>query len=289
MTSLRLTLLAERTVPEEATRAAAALLDAPVREDLAGPGWHAVRLTTEGAPGTWPAADLRALRERVHPVDVAATVGPLVHAAPGLVVTDVDSTLITAEVIELLAEHAGTRDQVAAVTDRAMRGEIDFAASLAERVATLAGLPVTVLDEVRDTVRLTPGAAALVDAVHAAGGRFGVVSGGFAEVVEPLAARLGIDHVLANRLEVRDGRLTGRTTGPVVDGAAKEAALRAWAAADGVPLDRCVAVGDGANDLRMLRAAGLGVAFRAKPVVRERTAAAVSLPRLDAVLALTGA
>lgn len=267
---------------------AAALLRTPVRQDVAGPGWHAVRLTGQGPAGAWPAAQLRALRERVHPVDVAATVGPLVHAPPGLVVTDVDSTLITGEVIELLAEHAGTREQVAAVTDRAMRGEVDFAASLAERVATLAGLPVTVLDAVREAVRLTGGAAVLVDAVHAAGGRFGVVSGGFAEVVEPLAARLGVDHVLANRLEVRDGRLTGRTTGPVVDGAAKEAALRAWAGAEGVPLNRCVAVGDGANDLRMLRAAGLGVAFCAKPVVQEGVAAAVTVPRLDAVLALTG-
>nr|WP_240645744.1 phosphoserine phosphatase SerB [Georgenia sp. SYP-B2076] len=221
-------------------------------------------------------------------VDTAVTAGPLAAAGPGLLVMDVDSTLITAEVIELLAEHAGTRAEVAEVTERAMRGELDFAASLRHRVATLAGLDVAVLADVRAAVRLTPGAAELIVGVHAAGGRVGVVSGGFAEVVAPLAQSLGIDHMVANVLEVDGGRLTGRTSGAVVDRAAKESHLREWAAADGVPLERVVAVGDGANDLDMLGTAGLGVAFCAKPVVQAEADAAVTFPRLDAVLGLLG-
>jgi phosphoserine phosphatase len=204
------------------------------------------------------------------------------------VVTDVDSTLITGEVIEMLAGHAGSRDRVTAITDRAMRGEIDFRQSLEERVATLAGLPVTVLRDVQDEVELTPGAERLVNALHAAGWPVGVVSGGFAEVVEPLALRLGIGFVRANRLEVADGRLTGRVAGPVVDAAAKAAALREFAAAEGVPLDRTVAIGDGANDLLMLEAAGLGIAYNAKPVVCDRADVAVLGKPLDAVLALLG-
>lgn len=203
-------------------------------------------------------------------------------------VTDVDSTLITGEVIEMLAAHAGRREQVAAITDRAMRGEIDFRQSLAERVATLSGLPVAVLDEVLDEVELTPGAERLVAALHAAGWPVGLVSGGFAEVVEPLARRLGITFVRANRLEVADGRLTGRVAGPVVDAEAKAEALRELAAAEGIPMDRTIAIGDGANDLHMLRAAGLGIAYNAKPVVREQADVAVLGKPLDAVLELLG-
>lgn len=199
-------------------------------------------------------------------------------------VTDVDSTLITGEVIEMIAGHAGSRDRVAAITDRAMRGEIDFRQSLVERVATLAGLSVTVLDAVLDEVELTPGAERMVAALHRAGWPVGVVSGGFAEIVEPLARRLGIDFVRANRLEVVDGRLTGRVTGPVVDAEAKAAALREFAAAEGVPLDRTVAIGDGANDLLMLETAGLGIAYNAKPVVCERADVTVLGRPLDAVL-----
>ncbi|MBC7290046.1 MAG: phosphoserine phosphatase SerB [Actinotalea sp.] len=205
-----------------------------------------------------------------------------------LVVTDVDSTLITGEVIEMLAAHAGSLDRVAAITDRAMRGEIDFRRSLVERVATLAGLPVGVLQEVGREVELTPGADRLVAALHAAGWPVGLVSGGFTEIVEPLARRLGIRFVRANRLEVADGRLTGRVSGPVVDAEAKAAALREFAAAEDVPLDRTVAIGDGANDLLMLRAAGLGIAYNAKPVVRAQADVAVLGQPLDAVLELLG-
>ncbi|ACZ30450.1 phosphoserine phosphatase SerB [Xylanimonas cellulosilytica DSM 15894] len=205
-----------------------------------------------------------------------------------LVVTDVDSTFIQQEVIELLAEHAGTRDQVAAVTERAMRGELDFAASLRERVATLRGVPVAALDEVRASVLLSPGAAELVAECRRRGWAFGLVSGGFEEIVRPLAASLGITRVRANRLEVADGVLTGRTLGTVIDRAVKAETLRAWAAEEGVDLADTVAVGDGANDLDMLDAAGIGVAYRAKPVVRERADHAIER-RLDEVLEIVDA
>ncbi|MBD8059077.1 phosphoserine phosphatase SerB [Cellulomonas sp. JH27-2] len=198
---------------------------------------------------------------------------------------DVDSTLITSEVIELLAARAGSQELVAAITERAMRGELDFAASLHERVATLAGLPVGVFDEVRAQVELTPGAAELVAQVQSRGWSVGLVSGGFIEVVAPLAQPLGIELVRANALEVADGLLTGRVTGPVVDRAAKAVALRDYAAAVGADLADTVAIGDGANDLDMLAAAGFGIAFNAKPVVVEQADAAVT-DRLDAVLTL---
>ncbi|WP_402466155.1 phosphoserine phosphatase SerB [Isoptericola aurantiacus] len=201
-----------------------------------------------------------------------------------LVVTDVDSTFLTQEVIELIADHAGTREQVAAVTERAMRGELDFAASLRERVATLAGLPVSALDAVRDAVVLTPGAAELVAEVQRRGWEFGLVSGGFAEILAPLASSLGITRWRANRLESVDGVLTGRTVGPVVDRADKEATLRAWAAELGLGTADTVAVGDGANDLDMIGAAGIGIAFAAKPLVREQAPYSIDGPRLDEVL-----
>ncbi|WP_454043658.1 phosphoserine phosphatase SerB [Cellulosimicrobium sp. Marseille-Q8652] len=201
-----------------------------------------------------------------------------------LLVMDVDSTLIEQEVIELLADHAGTREQVAAVTERAMRGEIDFAASLRERVATLAGVPVGAFADVRDRATFTPGAAELVAEARRRGWEVGLVSGGFEEIVAPLATELGITLFRANRLEVSDGRLTGRTVGPVVDRAAKAATLLELAARTGVPVADTIAVGDGANDLDMIAAAGVGIAFAAKPVVREQAPYSVDGPRLDAVL-----
>jgi phosphoserine phosphatase len=221
-------------------------------------------------------------------VDVAVSPAGLARRGRRLVVMDVDSTLIQDEVIELLAEHAGLAAEVAAVTERAMRGEIDFARSLHERVACLAGLPESVLTEVRAAVRLTPGARTLVRTLHRLGFTVALVSGGFAEVVAPLADSLDIHHVRANRLEVVDGRLTGRLLGDVVDRAGKAAALREFAAAEGLPLSRTVAIGDGANDLDMLSAAGLGVAFNAKPVVQQAADTAVNVPFLDAVLYLLG-
>lgn len=221
-------------------------------------------------------------------VDIAVAVGGLARRGRRLVVMDVDSTLIQDEVIELIADHAGTREAVAEVTERAMRGELDFAESLHARVATLAGLPATALEEVRDQVRLTPGARTLVRTLRRLGFSVALVSGGFEEVVRPIADELGIALVRANRLEVADGVLTGRVDGPVVDRAGKAAALAEFAAAEGLPLSRTVAIGDGANDLDMLGAAGLGIAFNAKPLVRAQADTSVNVPYLDAVLFLLG-
>ena len=221
-------------------------------------------------------------------VDIAVSAGGLDRRGRRLVVMDVDSTLIQQEVIELLAAKCGRADEVAAVTERAMRGELDFAESLRERVAALEGLDATVLEEVRAEVLLTPGARTLVRTLKRLGFMVAVVSGGFIEIVGPLADELGIDRAQANRLEVVDGRLTGRVVGEIVDRAGKERALRRFAADAGLPLSRTVAIGDGANDLDMLGAAGLGVAFNAKPVVREQAHTAVNVPYLDAVLYLLG-
>jgi len=187
-----------------------------------------------------------------------------------LVVFDVDSTLIEDEVIELLADVAGKRAEVAEVTERAMRGELDFAESLRERVAVLAGLPESVFADVFARITPTTGVQELIDAVHAAGGLVGAVSGGFTQVLTPLAAKLGLDFARANDLEVEAGKLTGKVSGRIVDRAVKAESLREWAAASGIDLAQTVAVGDGANDLDMLAAAGLGVAFNAKPIVREK-------------------
>lgn len=186
-----------------------------------------------------------------------------------LVVLDCDSTTIQDEVIELLAEVAGTRELVAEVTERAMRGELDFAESLRERVATLAGTPESVFADAYARVRPSRGIHELVAEVHARGGVVGVVSGGFHEVLDPLAADLRLDRWRANRLEVADGVLTGRVTGPIIDAAAKAEALREWADEAGIPLSATVAIGDGANDLEMMAVAAVSVGFNAKPVVRE--------------------
>lgn len=185
-----------------------------------------------------------------------------------LVVFDVDSTLIEDEVIELLAEVAGKRDEVAAVTERAMAGELDFAQSLVERVATLAGLPESVFAQVQSRIRITTGAKETIAAIQAAGGKVGAVSGGFIQLLTPLAAELNLDFARANELEVIDGRLTGKVIGKIIDRSAKAQALKEWSVASG--LTKTVAVGDGANDLEMMEHAGLGVAFNAKPIVREK-------------------
>jgi len=198
---------------------------------------------------------------------------------------DVDSTFITGEVVEMLAAHAGSEELVTEITERAMRGEIDFAASLHERVATLAGLPVSVFADVLDEIELSPGATELLTEMSARGWPVGLVSGGFAEIVEPLADRLGITLTHANRLEVLDGHLTGRVSGAVVDRAAKAVTLRDYAARVDVPLSRTVVIGDGANDIDMVVAAGFGIAFNAKPLLCE-AADAVVRDRLDAVLDL---
>jgi phosphoserine phosphatase len=201
---------------------------------------------------------------------------------------DVDSTLIQGEVIEMLAEHAGRRAEVAAVTERAMRGELDFADSLRERVAALEGLPESVLDDVYSAVELAPGARTLVRTLKRLGFRFAIVSGGFSHITDRLAADLGIDYAASNTLEIAAGRLTGKVLGEIVDRPGKAVALRRFADAAGIPLSQTVAIGDGANDLDMLAAAGLGVAFNAKPVVREAADTHLSVPYLDTILYLLG-
>ena len=205
-----------------------------------------------------------------------------------LVVCDVDSTLINEEVIELLADVAGVRKEVAAITERAMRGELDFTESLRQRVATLAGLPDSVFHTVSERITPTPGVERLVEAVHDAGGRIIAVSGGFHEILDPLAERLGLDWWTANRLDVIDGVLTGKTAGAVIDADAKAAALRDYATREGIPLGSTIAVGDGANDLAMMHAAGISVAFCAKPIVEAQATVIVSERDLSRVIPLFG-
>ena len=201
---------------------------------------------------------------------------------------DADSTLIQDEVIDLLADAAGSRDLVADVTERAMRGELDFADSLRARVSTLAGLPDSVFAEVGRRIRPTEGVHELIAGIHAGGGVVGVVSGGFHELLDPLAAQLGLDHWRANRLEVEAGCLTGRVLGPIIDAEAKAVALREWAAQEHIPDAQTIAVGDGANDLRMMDAAALSVAFNAKLRVKREADLVIDHCDLSQVLPLIG-
>lgn len=205
-----------------------------------------------------------------------------------LVVLDVDSTLIENEVIELLAAEAGSLPEVERITFRAMNGELDFEESLRARVSTLAGLPESVFAKVGELVQVTAGVPAMIAGIHAAGGCVGVVSGGFHEVVDPVAAALGLDYWRANRLEVLDGALTGGLSGPVIDAQAKATTLTEWAAECGVPLSRTVAVGDGANDLPMMAIAGLAVGFDAKAPVRDLAGVLMDRRDLSQVLPLLG-
>ena len=221
-------------------------------------------------------------------VDVAVERASLYRRGRRLVVMDVDSTLVQGEVIEMLAAEAGCGDEVARVTASAMAGDLDFEESLRARVALLEGLPLDAVDRVRSQVRLTPGARTLVRTLKRLGFAVAIVSGGFTAVTDDLQAELGLDHALANVLQVADGRLTGRLVGPVVDRAGKAAALLRFAAEQGLQPEQTVAIGDGANDLDMIAAAGLGIAFNAKAVVRAAADAALSVPFLDAVLFLLG-
>jgi len=220
------------------------------------------------------------------PVSTALVPTSLREGAKKLIVMDVDSTLIQQEVIELLAAHAGRAEEVRAVTEAAMRGELDFEQSLHARVQTLAGLPETVFGEVHEAIRLSPGAERLIHTARAGGHTVAAVSGGFSQILAPIAARLGLDFATANDLEVEDGRLTGRVRGRIIDRAAKAQALRQWSAAVGIPLGASIAIGDGANDLDMMSAAGFSVAFNAKPAVVEAADAAIW--RLDLVVDLAG-
>lgn len=218
----------------------------------------------------------------------AVVPAPIFGTGRKLLIMDVDSTLIKQEVIELLAAYAGREAEVAAVTERAMLGELDFAQSLHARVTALAGLPASVLDAVGRSIELSDGAEELVDAFLSAGHDVAAISGGFTQLLQPLAKRLKLTHARANLLEIDNGTLTGRVTGPVVDRAAKERALRQWAGNAAIPLERTIAVGDGANDIDMVAAAGFGVAFNAKPALRDVADAVVDLPFLDIVRHFAG-
>ncbi|MGH3434651.1 MAG: phosphoserine phosphatase SerB, partial [Thermocrispum sp.] len=221
-------------------------------------------------------------------VDIAVEPEGLSRRAKRLVVFDVDSTLIQGEVIEMLAAHAGVQAEVAAITQAAMRGELNFTESLRRRMALLAGLPESVLDDVAGRLELTPGARTTVRTLKRLGFRCGVVSGGFTRLIRPIVDDLGLDFCAANEIEVVDGVITGRVIGAVIDRAGKAEALRAFAAEFAIPLEQCVAVGDGANDIDMLSVAGMGVAFNAKPALREIADTTLSHPYLDAVLFMLG-
>ncbi|WP_030276614.1 phosphoserine phosphatase SerB [Streptomyces sp. NRRL B-24484] len=247
----------------------------------------AVELAVSGLPTEQLRAEL-APEASALGVDIAVVGAGLHRRAKRLVVMDVDSTLIQDEVIELFAAHAGCEEEVAGVTAAAMRGELDFAESLRARVSLLAGLDAAVVEKVRAEVRLTPGARTLIRTLKRLGYQVAIVSGGFTQVTDHLVEQLGLDYAAANTLEVADGKFTGRVTGEIVDRAGKARWLARFAEQAGVPLAQTVAIGDGANDLDMLNAAGLGVAFNAKPVVREAAHTAVNVPFLDTVLYLLG-
>lgn len=221
-------------------------------------------------------------------IDIAVQPGGLQRHARKLVQLDVDSTLIQQEVIELLAAKAGVADEVITITDKAMRGELDFEQSLRARVALLKGLPVSAISEVQQQILLTPGARTLISTLHKLGHTVAVVSGGFIDVIAPLLKELNIKHFKANTLGVENGVLTGEVTGPVIDRAAKAGALREFAALESISMEQTIAIGDGANDLDMIAAAGLGIAFNAKPAVKAAADSSLSQPYLDSVLYLLG-
>jgi phosphoserine phosphatase len=247
----------------------------------------AIELTVSGANTTKLRQSLAAVSNEFA-IDIAVSPGGLMRWAKKLVVLDVDSTLIQQEVIELIAAYAGVEAQVREITERAMRGELDFRQSLESRVALLAGLPETVLSDVRAKIELTPGARTLIETLHKLGHNVAVVSGGFTAVIEPILEDLGIAHYRANTLEVIDGKLTGKIVGDVIDRAAKAVALRDFAKLVGVELEQTIAIGDGANDLDMIAIAGMGIAFNAKPAVKAAADSSVSAPYLDSVLYLLG-
>lgn len=221
-------------------------------------------------------------------IDIAVEQSGLTRRAKRVVLLDMDSTLIQQEVIDLIAKKHGVGSEVIAITERAMRGEIDFSTSLKERVALLAGADVEILNTVKSEITLTPGARTLIRTLHRLGHKVGVVSGGFLDVIEPLLNELNIDYYRANKLEVKDGKLTGEITGMIIDREAKAKALRDFADKEGVALAQTIAIGDGANDLGMLEIAGLGIAFNAKPAVRAAADSSINSPYLDSVLYLMG-
>ena len=225
---------------------------------------------------------------RSNGIDIAVERSGLARRAKRIVLLDMDSTLIKEEVIDLLANKVGVGEQVAQITERAMKGELDFKQSLQERVGLLGGSSDKILGEVAKEITLSPGARTLVRTLHRLGHKVGVVSGGFLDVIEPILNELNIDFYRANKLEVVNGVLTGKLLGEIIDRDAKASALRQFATDEGVALSQTIAIGDGANDLGMLEVAGLGIAFNAKPAVREAADSTINSPYLDAVLYLMG-
>ena len=223
-----------------------------------------------------------------HKIDLAVEQGNGMRSAKRLVMLDMDSTLIVQEVIDLLAAKAGVAEEVSAITQKAMAGEMDFAQSLQARVSLLAGLNESMLSEVRSEITLTQGAEKLIQTLHLKGHKVGVVSGGFIDVIEPILKELKIDFYRANKLQILNGKLTGKLEGEIIDRAAKLKALVEFAKNEGVQMSQTVAIGDGANDLDMIESAGLGVAFNAKPKVAAAAATTISGSDLSAVLLLMG-
>jgi len=221
-------------------------------------------------------------------LDIAVQISGLNRFARKLVVMDVDSTLIAQEVIDLLAEASGVGQEVRAITESAMRGDLDFETSLRKRVALLQGQSESIIAEVAKQVTLTPGARTLIRTLKKLGHGVGLVSGGFSQVVDPIAKDLGIDHVRSNTLEIVDGKITGNVIGPIVDRAGKALALKEFANLENVSPANTIAIGDGANDLDMIAAAGIGIAFNAKPAVQEAAQSALNAPYLDSVLFILG-
>ena len=247
----------------------------------------AIELTVSGAEQGKLRTDLAQVGTE-NAVDIAVSPGGLMRWAKKLVVMDVDSTLIQQEVIELLGAKAGKGAEIIAITESAMRGELDFAESLRARVALLSGLPESVLTQVQSEITLTPGARTLIRTLHKLGHHVALVSGGFEPVIAPLMSELGIEHMRANNLEIIDGSLTGKLIGPIIDRAGKADALREFAAMHSIELEQTIAIGDGANDLDMITLAGMDIAFNAKPAVKAAADSSVSAPYLDSVLYLLG-
>ncbi|CAB4755374.1 unannotated protein [freshwater metagenome] len=225
---------------------------------------------------------------RANDIDIAVEQSGLARRAKRIVLLDMDSTLIQQEVIDLIAKKHQVGKEVSEITEKAMRGELDFAGSLSARVGLLTGASVDILEQVKAEITLTPGARTLIRTLHRLGHKVGVVSGGFLDVIEPLLNELDIDFYRANKLEISDSKLTGKITGNLIDRSAKAEALREFAESEGVSLAQTIAIGDGANDLGMLEIAGLGIAFNAKPAVRAAASSSINSPYLDSVLYLMG-
>ncbi len=247
----------------------------------------AIKMEVSGAEPDVLQKDLAA-EAAAQGIDVAVQEHGILRHAQRLIVMDVDSTLIQGEVIEMIAARAGFEKQVAEVTAAAMQGELDFGASLESRVALLAGVDAAALDEIYESLVYSPGARTMIRTLKRLGYKFALVSGGFTQIIERIAEALEIDYYEANELEVIDGKLTGKILGPIVDRAGKADALRHFAERSGIPVKNTVAIGDGANDLDMLAAAGLGIAFNAKPLVRDKAHTSLNVPYLDAIIYLLG-